>query len=370
MNEEREALSRARSDGAAAMARAARLDAAAAAARDAGAQARSRSAAIAARLQSAEADISAAEARIAIVERLRRGQRARLAEQQGPTVRLVAALQSLSRRPAALAIVQPGSLSDMVHIQAALSAILPVVERQTAGLRDDVARGVALRVEANRALTDLRSGQAQLAAQRQQLAALSIERRRAALALSGSALAEQDRAVALGEDARDLIDLIGKIDGDARQRAALAMLPGPVMRPLRPGEMRAAPQTQVLRETPQAQYRVPVIGRVLSGLGEVSPTGVRARGLTIATRASAQVVAPTGGRVAFAGPYRGFGNIVIIDHGRGWTTLITSLAALDVQVGDTLDQGSPVGRAGPSRPTITVELRHNGQPVNIAQVIG
>jgi septal ring factor EnvC (AmiA/AmiB activator) len=322
-------------------------------------------------VKGAEADIDAAEARIAIIERLRRDQRARLAMQQGPTVRLVAALQTLARRPAALALVQPGSLDDLVHVRALLSTIVPAVEARTADLRAEVARGRQLRYQADRALTLLAQSQRSLVTQRNALAALSIERRRASDSLSGSAIVEQDRALAMGEEARDIGELMTQIGASAQVRSALETLPGPVMRPARPGEARALPADSPTDEgAGQAPYRLPVIGQIITGLGEVSATGIRARGLTIATRPGAQVVAPTGGRIAFAGPYRGYGNIVIVDHGRGWTTLITSLSALDVRVGDAVDQGSPIGKAGPSRPTITVELRKMGQPVDITRLIG
>lgn len=276
----------------------------------------------------------------------------------------------MSRRPPVLALVQPGSVSDMVHVRAQLAAILPVVRARTADVRADVARGKQLRRAADVALASLRTSQAALVRQRNQLAALAVERRTAANLLTGSAMAEQDRAIALGEEARDIVELISRIDDDASRRARLAALPGPVLRPPRPGEARALPMEAAIAEAAQARYRLPVIGQIVTGLGEISETGVRARGLTIATQPAAQVVAPTGGRIAFAGPYRGFGNIVIIDHGRGWTTLLTSLAALDVKVGDTVDQGSPVGRAGQTRPTVTVELRRAGQPVDIARLIG
>jgi septal ring factor EnvC (AmiA/AmiB activator) len=102
----------------------------------------------------------------------------------------------------------------------------------------------------------------------------------------------------------------------------------------------------------------------------IDPVALAARGLTIATRPGAQVVAPTSGRIAFAGPFRGYGNIVVIDHGLGWTTLLTSLAALNVKVGDSVDAGAPIGRAGPDRPTITVELRRRGTPVDIGKLAG
>ena len=102
LTDERRALAKAKVDASAATDRAGRLEIAAAAANDDAAKARARSVAVAARIQSAEANIGAAEARIAIIERLRADQRAALAVKQGPTIRLVAAFQTLSRRPPAL----------------------------------------------------------------------------------------------------------------------------------------------------------------------------------------------------------------------------------------------------------------------------
>ena len=78
----------------------------------------------------------------------------------------------------------------------------------------------------------------------------------------------------------------------------------------------------------------------------------------------APAVAPAAGRVAFAGDYRGYGRIIILDHEGGWTSLITNLGRLDVGVAARVVQGSPLGLAGPGRPTVTVELRNDGTPVN------
>ena len=118
------------------------------------------------------------------------------------------------------------------------------------------------------------------------------------------------------------------------------------------------------------RYRLPVAGRLVTGLGEVSDTGVRARGLTLATGPEAQVVAPTAGRVVYAGRFRRYGNIVILDHGGGWTSLVAGLDAVMVQVGETLIQGAPIGRAPRGdAPRITVELRRQGRPVDLAQLL-
>ena len=106
-------------------------------------------------------------------------------------------------------------------------------------------------------------------------------------------------------------------------------------------------------------------------LGFGAPQGSGASsGLTLAPRPGAQVVAPAAGRVAFAGPYRGYGRIVIIEHAGGWTSLVTGLARTDVAVGEQLVAGAPLGIAAQARPEITLELRRDGEPVNPLRFVG
>ena len=91
---------------------------------------------------------------------------------------------------------------------------------------------------------------------------------------------------------------------------------------------------------------MPVEGRLLTGVGEISDGGVHSRGLTFAVAPQARVVAPANGRVAYAAPFRSYGQVVIIDHGRGWSTVITNLGSLDVARGQLVRRGTPLGRAG------------------------
>jgi murein hydrolase activator len=369
IDEERQALVRAKAQAAAADQRAAAFENKAAAEISEAEAAKAQAAAVASRIQSAESEILAAEARIKLIEGLRSEQRARLRAKQEPAVRLVAALQMMSRRPPALALVQPGSLTDIVHVRAVLASILPVVKQRTAGLRAELEAGRRLRLDAGQALAALATSRTRLLTERAALVRLAAEHRRASDAFSGNALVEQDRAVALGERARDIVDLMAEINAGAETRERLAALSGPLLRPVSPGDPRADPIDRVETVQRGLPYRIPVVGSVIAGLGEVSDAGVRSRGLTFSTRAQAQVIAPAAGRIAFAGPYRGFGQIIIIDHGRRWTTLITSLATLDVRVGDNVVQGSPVGRAARERPTITVELRRGTVPIDITPFV-
>ncbi|HEX5182660.1 MAG TPA: peptidoglycan DD-metalloendopeptidase family protein [Allosphingosinicella sp.] len=316
-------------------------------------------AALAARIEAAEADITAAEARIRLIEDLRRDQRARLAEKQAPLIRLTAALQTMARRPPALALVQPGSLDDVVHVRALLASALPEIRARTAGLRAEVARGNALRRDADIAVAALQASQRDLRQRRIALAQLEEKQRARSATLAESAANEGERALALGERARDLAALEDTHQFQAELRASLSTLSGPVPRPVNP------PQAP-----PRRLYLLPVEGRLVTGTGEISDAGVHARGLVFEVAPDRPVIAPDPGRIAYAGPFRSYGDIVVIDHGHGWLTAITHLGALAVKAGDHVARGGPLGRTGAEPSRVSVELRHDGEPVPITGLIG
>ncbi|MFC3784250.1 septal ring factor EnvC (AmiA/AmiB activator) [Sphingopyxis italica] len=369
---EREQLIDAKQQSAAAMARSALLEKQAEAASSEADRLKKRSAALAARIQSAEADISAGEARVALVSRRLSARRARLAEQQQPLLELAASLQQLSRQPPVSVLAQPGSLSDMVHARAVIDAAMPVIERRTADVRRELTLLDAARRQQAVALKALSASQAQLAHRRDALTRLENEGRLRSRELMSSAQLEADRALGLGEKARDIVELMDSLEADGAVRAELAELAGPLPRPRNPKDpiAVAAPPAAANAELTRGAYRLPVVGRIVTGLGEVNESGVRSRGITIAARPGGQVVAPAPGRVGFAGDYRGYGKIVIIDHGGGWVSLLTGMIALSVGVGDTVDAGAPVGRAGSDDSRITVELRRAGRPVDVVAMIG
>ena len=361
---ERSRLTAARKEAVSAAARARDLERRAAQEQNAVARARAEEGAVAARIRRAEADVTAARARVAIVEALLARQRAELGERQQPVARLVAALASLARRPAAAAIVQPGSVSDLVHVRAVLGSTLPAVRRETAALRTALSDTRQLRADVALAATALDDSRAALVDERQKLAALQARHAAAALQFNRDALLASDRAIAMGEEARDIIDRMAAIGATRATLSELAALPCP---PARPG---SSPVTAPGTATPPA-YRLPVRGTLVTGLGEVSANGVRARGLTLAVPRGATVVAPAAGQVVFARPFRGFGTIVVIDHGADWNTLVTGLGTATVKRGSAVAAGQAIGRAPrqSDTPEITVELRRRGQPMDIAALL-
>lgn len=367
--EQQAALAAARQQSAQAERQAAVQSRAASAARTEAERDRSELAALGLRIQSAEADLAAAQARFAIIEELERAQLRRLAAQQRPLSELMATLQLLTRRPPIALFAQPGATSDMVHSRAMIEAVLPQINARTGALRNELARSRELRQARERMVADLASTRSRLADRRAALATSASQARLRAAVFNSAAGMEADRAIALAQDAGDIGDLLGRLELASQVRDRLVLLAGPVARP---GSVRAdSAATGDARPAPLADpvYQLPVAGSVERGLGELDAVGSRARGLTLVTQPGAQVLAPSDGQVVFAGPFRSFGRVVIIDHGGGWTSMIAGMVAVSVRVGDRLSQGSPVGRAGPGRPRITVELRRNGQPMDIATLV-
>jgi septal ring factor EnvC (AmiA/AmiB activator) len=358
IDDQRASLLGAKQAAADAEAHAAALDQQAEEADNDAAKARARAAALAMQVQAAQSDITAAQARIALIGTLQATERARIADKQGPILHLVAALQTLARRPPALAIAQPGSIDDIVHVRLLLADTLPVIAARTASLRADLDRQTQLRGDAERAVAALAASQKLLDQRKLQLAQVEATAIRRSQRLADQAADEQERALGLGEEARDITDRMQALSDAGDVQARLARLPGPDPRP--DGADDALPA-----HDGAPRYRLPVAGAVSSGFGEVSPSGVRARGLTIATDGAATVAAPAAATVVVAGAFRSYGRIVILAHGGGWTTTVTGLDTLAVKQGDRIAQGAPIGRAEATGGHVTTELRRGDRPIDI-----
>ncbi|MAQ66855.1 MAG: metalloendopeptidase [Sphingomonadaceae bacterium] len=365
-DEARAALDAARQQQRNARARSERLEREAASSRETSAKARADAAALAARVQQAEASIAAAEARLALTDRERRLLDRRLSARRAPLVRLTGALQSMSRRPLALSALQSGSLRDLVYTRAVLDSTIPVIRNRTAALRGDLDRAKSLQAEARQAVADRRDSEAALIQRRKQLTALAESERLKARRAAGGADREAQRALVLAEQAIDLDQLVGRLEVAGSLRTRLAALPGPLPRPADPRMARvsSAPSPRPSAMEPPTQYQLPVAGKIAAGFGEAAASGQRQAGIVLSARPRALIVAPGAGRIAFAGPYRGFGRIVIVEHANGWISLVTGLGTLDVDVGQNVGAGSPLGLAPAAPGEVTLELRQDGEPVN------
>ncbi len=315
---------------------------------------------LSAEIAAAEAQIEAANARIAIIARRQRDQRSRLGQESEPMLRLNAALQQMTSRPTALMIAQPGQREDYIHLRAVMATVQPEIIRRTSALRQQIAVQNELRAQELVALKSLGDARSRLKSRRTALARLEGDARSKAGDLSADAAIEFEQAIAQGERARDIVGNIDTLRLSSEKAGELAALEGPLLR-----------QTQQSRRTARGNaYMLPAKGNVVSGFHELNTTGYRERGIRMAVSTATPVVAPAAGKISFAGRYRSYGQIVIIEHGSGWNTLITNLDAVQVAKGQSVVQGDVLGTSGDDAAEIGVELRKNGRVMDIAALLG
>lgn len=339
----------------AAEAEATRLEQAARDATSSAARAKALAAELDARITASRSAVAASRARLDGIDTQRRGLEARLAEARQPVARMVAALVALQRRPAALALVQPASLDTQAHARAALSTIGPAIEARTAGLRAQVALIGRVRAAALAERATLGRAEAQLVAQQAALGRYAGSRLRAAQDAAGRTLTAQDRALALAEDVGRLQRAIDEARIDAATAARLGTL-----------DRRIAGAGAVAT---RSAYALPA-GTLVTGFGERLDDGRRSAALIVAPVPGATIAAPRKGRIAFARRFGGYGQVVIIEHIGGWTSVIAGLSEIDVSRGDEVAAGATLGRAPIADPAIRIELRHDGTPVAPTRLAG
>ncbi len=348
-------LARVRSEAKAAQAEVQRLEQAAGAARgEAGRLAAQRQAAAAAVIAS-EAQISAADAELRLADALVARRAERLAARQAPAAALLAGIVSMGRRPPLLGLADTSSIEEFVRVRALLDATMPLIRARSAALAAELAQGRRLQASALAARGRLANARRQLDHRQRHLAQLEAKAMRQAEAYGAGAVGAGDVLIASREGA-------SRIESEAaRRRAALELAAELGHLPAAP----ARPGTTQPAATPLA-YRLPVEAAITEGVGAVGDTGIRSRGLTLAARAGAEILVPADGTIAFAGPFRRHDGIVIIDHGRGWMTLMTGVRT-PLRKGQRVRAGEPLGRGlGP----MTVELSTNGRPVSAALIAG
>lgn len=315
---------------------------------------------LSAEIAAAEAQIEAANARIVIIGRRQQAQRAQLGQESEPMLRLNAALQQMTGRPTALMIAQPGKRDNYIHLRAVMATVQPEIVKRTSLLRQQIAVQNELRAQELVALKSLGDARSRLKSRRTALARLEGDARGKAGDLSADAAIEFERAIAQGERARDIVGRIDTQRLSSEKASELAALDGPTLR------QNTGPRTIANGRA----YILPARGNVVSGFNELNTTGYRERGIRMAVRAASPVVAPAGGKISFAGRYRSYGQIVIIEHGSGWNTVITNLDAVQVAKGQSVTQGAVLGTAGDEAAEIGVELRKNGRVMDIAALLG
>jgi septal ring factor EnvC (AmiA/AmiB activator) len=349
-------LREARGEAAAAEAEQRRLEEQAAMARDQGSRLRAEQFAAAQAIAAAEARISASDVHARIVQAHLAEQRRRLAAEQAPISSLLAGLALTSRRPPLLLIADGGSAEELVKLRLLIKATAPAIEAKTAAIARQVERGRRLEHAAANARQAMIRSRGELEQRRRRFAELEARAIRMAETRGSEALGAGDVAIARQEQLSQLERDAGSGRSAAKLARELAEAgPAPLPSAPEPGGVGAP-----------VPYRLPADAPVIDGLGAISSNGVRSRGVTLATRRGAPLIVPADGTVLFAGPFRDYDGVIIIDHGRGWKSVL-------VNAGSSLTRGAKVrvgDRLGIALGPVEVQLRRGGQSVSPALIAG
>lgn len=310
-------------------------------------------AAAAAAIQAAEAVAAGIELRLADLERGRTRSERALEERRERLAELLLAVERLARVPREALLLREQAPLDAARSGRLLAHAVPHVDAEARTLRQEIAALAANRAELALERERLAANRAHLAAERVRLDEMIDRRTRLAAALDAERTALALRNEQLGRELGSVRELLEKL---AAQKLAAE---------------RAREAARAIASMPMAQARgrarPPVEGRVVAGWGETAAGGQVQRGISYAAASRAIVVSPWHGTIVYAGPFRGYGVILIVESGDGYHWLISGLGRLDVTPGQTVRAGEPVGLAsagGPEKPIVYVELRRNGQPID------
>ena len=332
----------------------------------------------AARLRGVEAKIAATEARLKPLDDNERNMRKSLDGRRAVIGEVLAALQRIGHRPPPALIASPEDALQAVRTAMLLGAVLPEMRQQVEALANDLAELLNIRKIIAAERVRLNAEIASLGDESARMTAL-IEQRQKQQAESEKALeAERSRAGGLARQVDNLKDLIAKLEQgldpairDAREAARSDSRPA--LSAFRdPGRLVPAAAFASLR----GQVPIPVNGVKLKQFGASDGAGGQEKGLSIATRAGAQVTAPADGWVVYAGPFRSYGQLLILNVGGGYHVLLAGMDRISVDLGQFVLTGEPVAimgsgshiaailATGSSQPVLYIEFRKDGIPVD------
>ncbi len=328
-------------------------------------------------------DIDDISARLDVLQGQRDAIRDSLAQRRGVLAEVLAALQRMGLNPPPAILVKPEDALSSVRSAILLGAVVPELREQTEVLMADMAElsRVTGSIEAEKGR--LVASVAEQLAEKKRLALL-LEAKKQFQAETEAALAqERKRAEELAAKAGSLKELIATLEDQAAKdrAAAAAAKPAEETADKREAEIAALPENNralgsLSFSALQGQLALPVNGRFKGRFGRKDGNGGVMQGDTLATQSGAIVTAPADGNVLYAGPFRSYGQLLILDAGDGYHVVLAGMGRITVALGRSVMAGEPVGAMSEARaassqagtvakgPELYVEFRKDGKPVD------
>ncbi len=389
---------------------------------------------VTAKVQAHEEDVNKAGVKLDALNALEKQLTADLERRRSQTSDLLAALVRLQTNPPPALLVKPDDAVSAARGALLLSAAVPELRAQALDLARQIDNLRDVRAALISEREKLKTAQADLAREQTSLNGLLADRLARQKSLSAEAGTEQKTAADLSAKATSLRELSGALEKSAAKNMPVTRpaegpppapkpTPKPVPEPVAPKQpetpkavdpldlpadsplrtgttgpaaappvatpvtaaaIMAAPTPSLAR----VSGGLPVSGRIVTAYGEPAAGGGISQGIVIATRAGAPVTAPRDGHIAFAGPFRRYGQLLIIQTAEGYHVILAGMDEVTARVGQDVVAGEPVGvmgsgsssdpqtvstepvSAGTGGPVLYVEIRKNGATVNPSLWLG
>jgi septal ring factor EnvC (AmiA/AmiB activator) len=339
---------------------------------------------IATQVRALETRIGETEADLRPLDAREQQVRATLDSRRTEIVEVLAALQRAGRRTPPALLVRPEDALQSLRTAMLLGSVVPELRGRAEKLAADLGELVSLRQRIAGKRDELARDRDRLNNDSVRLAALVEERQRKQSAIEKDVEAEGARAVTLSRQVESLQGLITKMEQDlksAAKAAATASLQGAPAAPggkPNPGALKdpARLSPAIAFASAKGLFAFPVNGRKIRGFGGSDGAGGVEKGISLAVRAGAQVTTPCDGWVVYAGPFRSYGQLLILNAGGGYHVLIAGMERISVNIGQFVLTGEPVATMGStsqvasilattaSQPVLYVEFRKDGTPID------
>jgi septal ring factor EnvC (AmiA/AmiB activator) len=339
---------------------------------------------IAGQVRSVETRIGDAEARLRPLDSREQEIRGSMDSRRSEIVEVLAALQRAGRRTPPALLVRPEDALQSLRTAMLLGSVVPELRERAEKLAGDLTELVTLRKTIATERDRLAVDRDKLREDQTRLAALVDERQRQQSSIEKDLEVEGARAIALSRQVDSLQGLIAKMEQDlksAAKAAATANLQGA------PATLNGRPNLGALRDparmspaiafaSAKGLFAMPVNGVKIREFGASDGAGGVEKGISLATRAGSQVTTPCDGWVVYAGPFRSYGQLLILNAGGGYHVLIAGMERISVNIGQFVLTGEPVATMGSksqvasilaanaSQPVLYVEFRKDGTPID------
>ena len=313
--------------------------------------------------------------------------RGRLDGADAEIANVLAALERISLNPPPPLIVNPDDALGSARSAILIAAIVPQLHARADAVTADLKKLTDIKAAALSEEATLKANYAVLEEEQLRIATLIVARKQGIDARTTELDAEQAEAEALAARATTLKDLVASLSARATSVSTASAAADAAIDPDAP-VMTAEAITTAFANSARTEPAVPF--GVAKGYLTLPANGVNvvdygagdgfggiSQGLSVMTRAEAQVVAPADGWVLYKGPYLNYGQIIILNTGQNYTALLAGLSTITVDIGQFVQMGEPLGtmgsrtigrtvttNAGAAQPTLYIELRHNNEPLD------